>query len=113
MEARVEPTGAQDRRGRDWLPMIGRRPRPIYLALAGIAVVAAVAVAGIAIWRHGKQTQNAGPPPVPVTITEAVQRDVPIYYDALGTALQSTGFTGLASVANTMSGGIVAGACAP
>ena len=85
MEARVEPTGAQDRRGRDWSPMTGRRPRPIYLALGGILVVAAIAIAGIVIWRHGKQTQNAGPPPVPVTITEAVQRDVPIYYDALGT----------------------------
>ena len=85
MEAKVEPTGAQDRRGPDWSPITGRRPRRIYLALGGIVVVTAIAVAGIAIWRHGKQTQNAGPPPVPVTVTEAVQRDVPIYYDALGT----------------------------
>jgi len=85
MEARLEPTGEQDHRGRDWSPMIGRRRRPIYFALGGIALVAAVAVAGIATWRHGKQIQNTGPPPVPVTITEAVQRDVPIYYDALGT----------------------------
>src|SRR5215472_3718563 len=85
MEARLEPTRAQDHRGRDWSPVTGRRRRPIYLALGGIAVVTAVAVAGIAILRHGKQTQSAGPPPVPVTVTEAVQRDVPIYYDALGT----------------------------
>jgi len=35
------------------------------------------------------------------------------YYDALGTALQSAGYSGLASVANTMSGGLVSGACAP
>jgi multidrug efflux system membrane fusion protein len=51
--------------------------------VAGLAVVAIVA--GFVFLRHGKTTTVAGPPKVPVTVTEAAQRDVPIYYDALGT----------------------------
>ncbi len=51
--------------------------------MAGLAVVAIVA--GFVFLRHGKTTTVAGPPKVPVTVTEAAQRDVPIYYDALGT----------------------------
>ncbi|HMG78444.1 MAG TPA: efflux RND transporter periplasmic adaptor subunit [Xanthobacteraceae bacterium] len=42
-------------------------------------------LAAVVIWRHGKTTQVAGPPMVPVTVATASQRDVPIYYDALGT----------------------------
>ena len=80
MEARVEPTGASS--------MDGSRPsrpksRLIYYLLAGVAVIAIVA--GVLILRHGKTTTVAAPPKVPVTVTEAAQRDVPIYYDALGT----------------------------
>jgi multidrug efflux system membrane fusion protein len=51
--------------------------------VAGLAVVAIVA--GFVFLRHGKTTTVAGPPKVPVTVTEAAQSDVPIYYDALGT----------------------------
>jgi multidrug efflux system membrane fusion protein len=61
----------------------GRKSRLIYLSVAALAVVALVAA--VMIWRHGKTVQAAGPPRVPVTATEATQRDVPIYYDALGT----------------------------
>jgi multidrug efflux system membrane fusion protein len=78
MEARVEPSqieGSVDR--------TRRRARLIYLGAA--AVVAAAAIAGVTVWRHGKTVQTAGPPQVPVNVTEAAQRDVPIYYDALGT----------------------------
>ena len=81
MEARVEPSQIEGSVDRTW--MTGRRSRLIYLVAA--AVVAAAAIAGVTVWRHGKTVQTAGPPQVPVNITEAAQRDVPIYYDALGT----------------------------
>jgi multidrug efflux system membrane fusion protein len=82
MEARVEPTAANSvDKGR---PSAARpRSRLIYYSVAGLAVVAIVA--GFVFLRHGKTTTVAGPPKVPVTVTEAAQRDVPIYYDALGT----------------------------
>jgi membrane fusion protein, multidrug efflux system len=83
MEARVEPTGAYG--GVDGLrPAPARRKsRIIYFSLAGLVIVALVA--GIIIWRHSGSTHAAAPPKVPVTATDATQRDVPIYYDALGT----------------------------
>jgi multidrug efflux system membrane fusion protein len=81
MEARVEPSQIEGSVDRTW--RTGRRSRLIYLVAA--AVVAAAAIAGVIVWRHGKTVQTAGPPQVPVNITEAAQRDVPIYYDALGT----------------------------
>jgi membrane fusion protein, multidrug efflux system len=82
MEARVEPTGTS---GVDGSRTLLARPRSrlIYYSVAGLAVVAIVA--GFVFLRHGKTTTIAGPPKVPVTITEAAQRDVPIYYDAIGT----------------------------
>jgi multidrug efflux system membrane fusion protein len=61
----------------------GRKSRLAIYAAAGFAAV--VLIAGVTIWRHGKPTQASAPPPVPVTVAEAVQRDVPVYYDALGT----------------------------
>ena len=66
--------------------MTGRNPRQIFFVVAGIAA-ACLAVALI-FWRHGstQAAQSAAPPSVPVVVTEAEQRDVPIYYDALGTA---------------------------
>src|ERR1700722_9034547 len=82
MEARVEPTGANSVDG-SRTSSARPRSRLIYYAVAGLAVVAIVA--GFVFLRHGKTTTLAGPPKVPVTITEAAQRDVPIYYDALGT----------------------------
>src|SRR6202043_16370 len=41
----------------------------------------------VVVSRYGKSqaAQTAAPPPIPVTVAEATQRDVPIYYDALGT----------------------------
>jgi multidrug efflux system membrane fusion protein len=64
-----------------------RKSRLIYYSVAGLAAVALVA--GIVIWRNGKSTHVAAPPRVPVTATDATQRDVPIYYDALGTVSAS------------------------
>lgn len=66
--------------------MTGRTSRQKIFLVAGIA---AVCLAGaIIVWRHAKsQVTQAAAPRIPVTATEAVQRDVPIYYDALGTVL--------------------------
>jgi multidrug efflux system membrane fusion protein len=54
----------------------------------GLAVVA-IAVVSFALfgWFHSRPTtRSAGPPPpVPVTVTQAEQRDVPIFLNALGT----------------------------
>src|ERR1700685_4671860 len=68
---------------RTW--MTGRSPRQVFFLIAGIAL-AAVAVA-IIFWRHGSSqaAQNPAPPSIPVSVAEATLRDVPIYYDALGT----------------------------
>jgi multidrug efflux system membrane fusion protein len=67
---------------RAWLT--GRSPRQIVFLIAGIAV--AVFAVVVIFWRHtSTQAALAPPPGVPVTITEAAQKDVPIYYDALGT----------------------------
>ena len=86
MEARVEPTGASSVDGSR--PSLGRpRSRLTYYLLAGVAVIAIVA--GIVFLRHGKTTIAAGPPKVPVTVVQTAQRDVPIYYDALGTVQAS------------------------
>ena len=82
MEARVEPTGASRVDG-SRTSSARPRSRLIYYSVAGLAVVAIVA--GFVFLRHGKTTTVAGPPKVPVTVTEAAQSDVPIYYDALGT----------------------------
>jgi multidrug efflux system membrane fusion protein len=82
MEARLEPTEARSVDGSQ--PSSARpRSRLVYYAVAGLVVVAVVAV--VVILRHGKTTTAAAPPKVPVTVTETAQRDVPIYYDALGT----------------------------
>jgi multidrug efflux system membrane fusion protein len=64
--------------------MTGRSPRQIFFLVAGI--VAASLVVAAVFWRHGSsQAAQSAPPPIPVTIADAVQSDVPIYYDALGT----------------------------
>jgi multidrug efflux system membrane fusion protein len=57
--------------------------RLVIFSVIGVAALAVIAA--IVIWRNGKTTQVAGPPMVPVTVAESSQRDVPIYYDALGT----------------------------
>jgi multidrug efflux system membrane fusion protein len=63
--------------------MTGRKLR---LAVFLVVAVAAAAVVAAMVWRQGKsQTARAAPPSIPVTVTEAGQSDVPIYYDALGT----------------------------
>jgi membrane fusion protein, multidrug efflux system len=65
----------------------GWTARRIVLALAGVVVVAVVA--GVAVSRLTKPgtAHGASPPAVPVIATSAGQRDVPIYYDALGTVM--------------------------
>jgi multidrug efflux system membrane fusion protein len=63
--------------------MTGPNSRRIIFVATGI--IAAFAAA-IVFWRHGSsQAAQSAPPPIPVTIAVAAQRDVPIYYDALGT----------------------------
>jgi multidrug efflux system membrane fusion protein len=64
---------------------MGRSSRRTYFAIAGVVVLSAVIALGF--YRHGsiQAAPNNAPPPIPVTVTAAVQRDVPIYYDALGT----------------------------
>jgi membrane fusion protein, multidrug efflux system len=65
--------------------MTGRNPWQIIFVAAGIAFACLAAV--IIFWRHGSSqaAETKAPPSVPVVVTEAAQRDVPIYYDALGT----------------------------
>ena len=57
--------------------------RTIFTVLGAVVLCAIV---GLGFYRHGS-TQAAtppAPPAIPVTVTQAAQRDVPIYYDALG-----------------------------
>src|ERR1700683_1208980 len=84
MHSGLERGGTQNRV--DWMGPLkaghGSR-RLIIFSVMGVAALALIAA--IVIWRHGKTTQVAGPPMVPVTVAESSQHDVPIYYDALGT----------------------------
>ncbi len=83
MEARLEPPGGPHSRvGGQRLGLDGRGFRLLYWLVAAVAAIALVA--GVVVWRHGKTTVAAAPPHVPVTVTEAARRDVPIYFDALG-----------------------------
>jgi membrane fusion protein, multidrug efflux system len=65
--------------------IIGRDSRQILFIVAGIALASLAAV--IIFWRHttSQASQAAARPSVPVTVTEATTRDVPIYSHALGT----------------------------
>jgi len=65
--------------------MIGRSPRQAFILAAMLAVVIVAAV--IIFWRHGslQAAQTPAAPRIPVSVAEATVRDVPIYYDALGT----------------------------
>jgi multidrug efflux system membrane fusion protein len=81
MEARVEPSRVHG-------DIDGTRPTRrsrVTFVVVALLVVAAAAAGGTWWWRHGKAVKVSGPPPVPVNVTVAEQRDVPIYYDALGT----------------------------
>ncbi len=83
MESGLERSAAQGRIDGMGPWMTGRKSRLIFFSVAGLAAVALAAA--MLVWRHGKTTQAAAPAPVPVTVAAATQRDVPIYYDALGT----------------------------
>jgi membrane fusion protein, multidrug efflux system len=64
--------------------MIGRDSRQIFFIVAGIAF--ASLAAAIIFWRHTtSQAAQTARPAVPVTVTEATVRDVPIFSHALGT----------------------------
>src|ERR1700739_2834085 len=65
--------------------MTGRSPRQVFFMIAGVAIACLAVV--IIFWRHGsaQAARSAAPPAIPVTVAEAIQHDVPIYYDALGT----------------------------
>jgi multidrug efflux system membrane fusion protein len=84
MEARLEPRAKQDRVHGVGPSVTRRKSRFVYLSIAGLAAVALAA--GVLIWQHGKTSHvAAAAQAVPVAVTQATQRDVPIYYDALGT----------------------------
>src|SRR6202051_3563131 len=84
MHSGLERGGTQNRV--DWKGPLksGHRSRR-WIIVSVIGLAALVLIAAVVIWRHGKTTQAAGPPMVPVTVAEASQHDIPIYYDALGT----------------------------
>jgi membrane fusion protein, multidrug efflux system len=65
--------------------MTGRDSRRIFFIVAGIAF--ASLAAAVIFWRHtsSQAAQTAARTVVPVTVTEATVRDVPIYSHALGT----------------------------
>jgi membrane fusion protein, multidrug efflux system len=65
--------------------MTGRDSRQFFFVVAGLAL--ASAAAAIIFWRHTttQAAQTQAPPSVPVTVAQTSQRDVPIYYGALGT----------------------------
>jgi multidrug efflux system membrane fusion protein len=66
--------------------MTGQYSRRNIFLIAGIA--AACLVVAIVVWRHGAaKTVQSAPPAIPVMVTAAMQQDVPIYYDALGTVM--------------------------
>jgi multidrug efflux system membrane fusion protein len=63
--------------------MSGRKSRYVVFVLAAVAVAA---VAASVLSRHEKSSAAPpAPPKIPVTVASATQRDVPIYYHALGT----------------------------
>ena len=68
---------------RAWLT--GRKSRLAVLLAVGIAVVAVAAALVVSRHERSQASQPTAPPAIPVTVAEATQRDVPIYYDALGT----------------------------
>src|ERR1700681_126521 len=84
MHSGLERGGTQNRV--DWMGPLksGHRSRRLVI-FSAIGLVAVALIAAVVIWRHGKTTQAAGPPMVPVTVAVATQHDVPIYYDAIGT----------------------------
>ncbi|MGD0023236.1 MAG: efflux RND transporter periplasmic adaptor subunit [Xanthobacteraceae bacterium] len=65
--------------------MTGRRSRLIFFLVAAVAAAAIVAAVAVSRQAKSRTAQAAAPPSVPVTVIEAAQQDVPIYYDALGT----------------------------
>jgi multidrug efflux system membrane fusion protein len=66
--------------------MKGQKSRSIVFAIAGLAVLGLVGGLTITRLMHSGSARAAAPP-VPVVATTAGQRDVPIYYDALGTVM--------------------------
>jgi multidrug efflux system membrane fusion protein len=62
----------------------GARSRRVLWAVVGLAAVAIVAGVAISRLTKARPAHAAAPPSVPVVVTAAGQRDVPIFYDALG-----------------------------
>jgi membrane fusion protein, multidrug efflux system len=84
MEARLEPPEPHSRvDGTQRFRLPWSKSRLFYLLVAVFAVVAVAG--GVLIWHRDKPAKAAAPPPIPVTVAAATRRDVPIYYDALGT----------------------------
>jgi len=68
-------------------PAKGAKSRRILWAAVGFAVLALVAGVTISRLTKPRPAHAAAQPSVPVVATTAGQRDVPIYYDALGTVM--------------------------
>src|SRR5436190_16777197 len=64
-----------------------RPRRRAFVVLVLIAVAVAVSVGAWAHWRHADASARASSPApaIPVTVSEAARRDVPIFLDGLGT----------------------------
>src|ERR1700686_629095 len=84
MHSGLERGGTQNRV--DWKGPLksGHRSRRLVI-FSVLGLVAVALIAGIVLGRPGNPPRAAGPPVVPVTVAEATQHDVPIYYAALGT----------------------------
>jgi membrane fusion protein, multidrug efflux system len=67
--------------------MKGRKSRRVLFVAVGLAVVAVAGAAVVSRLIPSGPAHAAAPPSVPVVATTAAQRDVPIYYDALGTVM--------------------------
>ena len=65
----------------------GKKSRPIVFGLAGLAIVAVAGAMTAPGPAKPKPVTKAASNAVPVVATAAGQRDVPVYYDALGTVM--------------------------
>jgi membrane fusion protein, multidrug efflux system len=66
----------------------GPRSRRTWIVRAGLVIVAALMIGGGVFWWRARPDHHpvaTKPAPIPVTVSQAATRDVPIYLDGLGT----------------------------
>src|SRR5215813_13876060 len=77
MDSRVDVTSRPTRKGRRLLVLL-------------VAIAVAIGAAGFVLWHRGQPAAHAATSPtVPVTVSAAAQRAVPIFLDSLGTVQAS------------------------